>query len=200
MFAYCVSNPVNNYDSSGARCARVKPLVAAPKKATLLDQMQNYAEKISYFLFELGEATADGITGEIAVGMGLGLKGKVVIDGIPIEAEIVEALNIAVTLENGEFDIKIISGISGSLPFSEIVGLEAGSRLEHSIFDPLCTCHINSTLRDFITCPANKHQIDVSPSVGVSAGGYLGIGGEVALGYDFDAFIKSAIQAYERAF
>ena len=166
----------------------------------MLDEIQEQAEAISYYLFELGEAVTDGIVAQIAFGMGLGVKGKVVINGIPVDVEIAETIKITVVLENGTFDIRLKSGVSGSAVFSEITSIDAGSYLEHSIFDSACTCHINSSLNDFMTCPANVRQTEVSPSIGFSAGAYYIIGGEVGIGYDFEAFAKSENNVRERAF
>lgn len=93
-----------------------------------------------------------------------------------------------------------ISSFGAGAPLVEYLGVDTIRGVSHSLFDPKCTCHINSSWKDFYECAANQPFSDISPSLGVSAGGYLVVGGEVALGYDLQAFADSAMRKYESIF
>lgn len=203
MFVYCLNNPINFSDSAGCRCVQVKPLGGGVKKKEdkpKPDNGQDTAARITYLIFETGEAVLDGIEAELAVGMGFGGTASVAIKGINISADLFVTTKLALVIDDGTVDIRSISSFGAGAPLVEYLGVETVKGVSHSLFDPKCTCHINSSWKDLFECAANQPFSDTSPSLGVSAGGYFVMGGEVAVGYDLQAFADSAMRAYESIF
>lgn len=201
MFAYCLNNPVNYCDGAGTRCVQVKPLGGgAKKKDEKANKGQDTAEKITYVIFESWEAVLDGIEAELAIGMGFGGTVSASVEGINISADLFVTTKLALVIDDGMVDLRSISSYGAGVPLAEYLGVDTVKGVSHSLFDPKCTCHFNSSWKDFYECAANQPFSDVSTSLGVSAGGYFVIGGEVALGYDLQAFADSAQRVYESAF
>ena len=151
-------------------------------------------------MFESFSAVTDGIEAELAIGMGFGGTASVAIEGINISADLFATTKLALVIDDGMIDLRSISSFGAGFPLAEYLGVDTVKGVSHSLFDPKCTCHVNSSWKDLYECAANQPFSDTSPSLGVSAGGYLVMGGEVALGYDLQAFADSAMRKYESIF
>lgn len=203
MFIYCLNNPIYYSDNAGCRCVQVKPLGGGVKKKeekTKPNNEQKIAQKITYLMFESFSAVTDGIEAELAIGMGFGGTASVAIEGINISADLFATTKLALVIDDGMIDLRSISSFGAGFPLAEYLGVDTVKGVSHSLFDPKCTCHVNSSWKDLYECAANQPFSDTSPSLGVSAGGYLVMGGEVALGYDLQAFADSAMRKYESIF
>ena len=201
MFAYCNNNSANYLDTLGSRCVAIKPLGGGAKQnLPSPDNTISTAEKITILLAETGYAVMDGIEAEFGVGMGFGGTARVSVFGLPVSADLFITTKLALVIDDGMIDIRSISSFGAGLPLADYFGVDTVKGVSHSLFDPKCTCHINSSWKDMVMCSANEPFFDTSPSIGASAGGYFVIGGEFAIGYDLQAFAESAMRAYESIF
>jgi len=201
MFAYCNNNPVCFQDPAGSRMVPADRIYggSAPKEIRR-DEWQLFSEKLVFFMFELGYAVLDGVEFEIALGMGFGGTASFSIFGIPVDADLFATTKLSIVMENGLVDIRSTTSFAAGLPFSDYFGIDAAAGISHSLFDPQCTCHINSTWNEFMSCIANKPFYNSSPTIGLSAGAYFLVGVEIGIGYNFETFIDSVIRRYNDVF
>ena len=151
LYAYCFNNPVMLTDANG--------------------NWPKWLEKSWNVIKAFGKS----IEFELGYGVGVGATADLVIEGVPVGAELMYAVTDSIVHDDGKWDTvhRTRFSIGASFGFFDL-GASVGE--SHSFNDPLCTCTTADSLVEKSVCPAQTEDSNVDLTYGFEFGAFIGGG------------------------
>ena len=188
-FAYANGNPISFVDPFGLSAER-----GSGRSGSFgTDHEDNLLTRIVFmveYLWLMVTSPLKATTIRIGGGIGVGASASGSVSGVNIGVDAKASIVDSFVIEDGKFDIRTTTSYGGEITIADVVTFGEIEGVEHSIFEEQCTCDLwKDPFFDRQFCPASEPIKDTeSLTIGVSVGGFVGIGVEASIGIDLGAW------------
>ena len=184
IYIYCNNNSINMKDTTGHMPNFVLDL---GKKVC------NYGKKVLQF----GWAAIKSTKVKIGYGMGMKINYSVNVVGMPIGVSVGGEISDTATFSYDRLEVGVQSSLGGAVTIGDFydVGIMYGN--SHSFSNSNCVCDVkNKPLVEQLNCPVHMQTSKIENNIGISAGVYFILGGELSLYMDLDDLEKYTIEIF----